>query len=134
MIKQVEFMGLNLTLVGTKEKIQLEKALGCSPLNYIFGMMGGATNEQDIDFSKIQIPTMPVMTTILHASAQKLNAGVSIDKMMDLIDIWLENDEENSVFSLFTVVMEVLQTGKYLPYDKQETIEKEETIHDCLEA
>lgn len=134
MIKQVEFMGLNLTLVGAKEKIQLEKALGCSPLNFIFGMMGGATNEQDIDFSKIQIPTMPVMTTILHASAQKLNAGVSIDKMMDLIDIWLENDEENSVFSLFTVVMEVLQTGKYLPYDKQETIEKEETIHDCLEA
>ena len=134
MIKQVEFMGLNLTLVGTKEKIQLEKALGCSPLNFIFEMMGGATNEQDIDFSKIQIPTMPVMTTILHASAQKLNAGVSIDKMMDLIDIWLENDEENSVFSLFTVVMEVLQTGKYLPYDKQETIEKEETIHDCLEA
>lgn len=134
MIKQVEFMGLNLTLVGTKEKIQLEKALGCSPLNFIFGMMGGATNEQDIDFSKIQIPTMPVMTTILHASAQKLNAGVSIDKMMDLIDIWLENDEENSVFSLFTVVMEVLQTGKYLPYDNQETIEKEETIHDCLEA
>lgn len=134
MIKQVEFMGLNLTLVGTKEKIQLEKALGCSPLNFIFGMMGGATNEQDIDFSKIQIPTMPVMTTILHASAQKLNAGVSIEKMMDLIDIWLENDEENSVFSLFTVVMEVLQTGKYLPYDNQETIEKEETIHDCLEA
>lgn len=134
MIKQVEFMGLTLTLVGTKEKIQLEKALGCSPLNFIFGMMGGATNEQDIDFSKIQIPTMPVMTTILHTSAQKLNAGVSIDKMMDLIDIWLENDEENSVFSLFTVVMEVLQTGKYLPYDKQETIEKEETIHDCLEA
>ncbi len=32
MIKQVEFMGLNLTLVGTKEKIQLEKVLGCSPL------------------------------------------------------------------------------------------------------
>ncbi len=92
--------GLTLTLVGTKEKIQLEKALGCSPLNFIFGMMGGATNEQDIDFSKIQIPTMPVMTTILHASAQKLNAGVSIDKMMDLIDIWLENDEENSVFLL----------------------------------
>ena len=134
MIKQVEFMGLNLTLVGTKEKIQLEKALGCSPLNFIFGMMGGATNEQDIDFSKMQIPTMPVMTTVLHAAAQKLNAGVSIDKMMDLIDAWLEKEEENSVISLFTVVMEVLQTGKYLPYDKQESIEKEEAIHDCLEA
>lgn len=115
MIKQVGFMGLNLTLMGTKEKIQLEKALGCSPLNFIFGMMGGATNEQEIDFAKMQVPTMPVMVTILHASAQKLNAGVTMDKMMDLIDTWLEQDEENSVISLFSVVMEVLQTGKYLP-------------------
>lgn len=134
MIKHVEFMGLNLTLVGTKEKIQLEKALGCSPLNFIFGMMGGATKEDEIDFSKMQIPTMPVMTTILHASAQKLNTGVSIDKMMDLIDAWLGKDEENSVISLFTVVMEVLQTGKYLPYAEQQPDGKEETIHDCLEA
>lgn len=108
-------MNLNLTLMGTKEKIALEKALGCSPLNFIFGMMGGATKEEDIDFSKMQIPTLPVMVTILHASAQKLNAGVSMDKMMDLIDAWLEQDEENSVISLFEVVMQLLQTGKYLP-------------------
>lgn len=120
MIRQIEFMGLNLTLVGTKEKIQLEKALGCSPLNFIFGMMGGATNEEEMDFSKMQIPTMPVMVTILHSSAQKLNAGISVDKMMDLVDAWLDQDKENSVISLFTVVMEVLQTGKYLPSEKEE--------------
>ena len=115
MIRTVDFMGLNLTLMGTKEKVQLEKTLGCSPLNLLFGMVGGATTEEELDFAKMQIPTLPVMVTILHASAQKLNANVSVDKMFDLIDLWLEQDEENSVISLFSVVMGVLQTGKYLP-------------------
>ena len=116
MIKQVEFMGLNLTLAGTKEKIQLEKALGSSPLNAILPMIAGAMgeNEQDIDFTKMQIPSLPFMITVLHASAQKLNAGVSMDKMMNLVDAWLEQDD-NNVFGLFSIVMEVLQTGKYLP-------------------
>lgn len=116
MIKQVEFMNLNLTLAGTKEKIQLEKALGGSPLNHILPMISGAMgeNEQDIDFSKMQIPSLPFMVTVLHASAQKLNAGVSMDKMIDIVDAYLEQDD-NSVFGLFAVVMEVLQTGKYLP-------------------
>lgn len=121
MIKQVEFMGLNLTLVGTKEKMALEKALGGSPLNAILPMMAGAMgeNEQDIDFSKMQIPSLPFMITVLHASAQKLNAGVSMDKMMELVDIYLEG-EDASVFGLFQIIMEVLQTGKYLPSTKED--------------
>ena len=43
MIKTVEFMNLTLTLAGTKEKMALEKALGCSPLHNILPMMAGAT-------------------------------------------------------------------------------------------
>lgn len=114
-IKQVEFMNLNLTLAGTKEKMALEKALGGSPLNHILPMMGGVSEEQEMDFSKMQIPSLPFMVAVLHASAQKLNAGVSMDKMMDIVDAYLEQDVENSVFGLFAIVMEVLQTGKYLP-------------------
>ena len=113
MIKTVEFMNLTLTLAGTKEKMALEKALGCSPLNHILPMMAGAT-EGEMDFSKMQIPSLPFMLTVLHASAQKLNANVSMDKMMDLVDVYLEG-EDASVFGLFAIVMEVLQTGKYLP-------------------
>lgn len=113
MIKTVEFMNLTLTLAGTKEKMALEKALGCSPLNHILPMMAGAT-EGEMDFSKMQIPSLPFMIQILHASAQKLNAGVTMDKMMDLVDVYLEG-EDASVFGLFAIVMEVLQTGKYLP-------------------
>lgn len=113
MIKTVEFMNLTLTLAGTKEKIALEKALGGSPLNHILPMMAGAI-EGEMDFSKMQIPSLPFMVTVLHASAQKLNAGVTMDKMMDLVDVYLEG-EDASVFGLFAIVMEVLQTGKYLP-------------------
>lgn len=129
MIKQVEFMGLNLTLAGIKEKIQLEKALGYSPLKFMFGMAGAASGAaindgeidvEDIDFSKMDIPTIPVMVTILHASAQKLNAGVSVEKVMDLVDVWLDQKEENAVFGLFEIVLEVLQTGKYLPSTNEE--------------
>lgn len=114
MIKTVEFMNLTLTLAGTKEKMALEKALGGSPLNHILPMMSGANAEGEMDFSKMQIPSLPFMVTVLHASAQKLNAGVTIDKMMDLVDAYLEG-EDASVFGLFAIVMEVLQTGKYLP-------------------
>lgn len=113
MIKTVEFMNLTLTLAGTKEKMALEKALGCSPLNHILPMMAGAT-EGEMDFSKMTIPSLPFMVTVLHASSQKLNAGVTMDKMMDLVDAYLEG-EDASVFGLFAIVMEVLQTGKYLP-------------------
>ena len=121
MIKKVEFQGLNLTLAGTKEKMVLEKALGGSPLNAILPMMAGAMgeNEQDIDFSKMQIPSLPFMVTVLHAAAQKLNAGVTMDKVVDLVDAYLDG-EEASVFGLFQVIMEVLATGKYLPSTKED--------------
>lgn len=112
-MKTVEFQGLNLTLAGTKEKIQLEKALGGSPLNVILPMVGGMA-DGEVDMAKMQIPSLPFMITIIHTSAQKLNHGVTMDKIYDLVDVYLEG-EEASVFGLFEVVMSVLQTGKYLP-------------------
>ena len=112
MIKTVEFMNLTLTLAGTKEKMALEKALGCSPLNHILPMMAGAT-EGEMDFSKMQIPSLPFMVTVLHTSAQKLNHGITVEKIYDLVDGYLEG-EDASVFGLFAIVMEVLMTGKYL--------------------
>lgn len=114
MIKTVKFMNLDLTLCGTKEKIQLEKTLGGSPLNRILPMMAGANTEGEMDLSKIQIPDLPFMLTVIHSAAQKLNTGVNMDKIVELVDVYLEG-EDASVFGLFEVVMSVLQTGKYLP-------------------
>lgn len=115
-MKTTEFMGLTLVL-DTRAKIKLEEKLGGSPLQFVFNMMGGAMTEDDIDMTKMQVPPLKVMVLTIHAAAQKLNANTSIDKVMDKVDEYLE---EKSVMELFTVFMELLQVGKYLPEVEEE--------------
>ena len=116
-MKTVTFMNMELTM-GVKEKVALERALGQSPLNFIFGMMGGAI-EGDLDLANMRIPSLQVMVEILFHATTKLNHGINRDKFMDMLDAYLEEDE-HSVMDLFTVVMEVLQVSKYLPSVKEE--------------
>lgn len=113
-MKTTEFMGMTLVL-DTKAKIQLEEKIG-SPLKYIFGLMGGAMSEEDLDVSKIEIPPLKIMILTIHASAQKLNANVSVEKVMDKVDEFLE---EKSVIELFTVFLDVLRIGRYLPEEQE---------------
>ena len=111
-MKKVEFMGLQLAM-GIKEKIALEKELGMSPLNLIFGMVGGMDGDE-VDLSTMKIPPLPVMVAVLFHATTKLNHGVNRDKFLDIVDAYLEQDE-NSVMGLFEVMVQVLQVSKYLP-------------------
>ena len=113
-MKTTEFMGMTLVL-DTKAKIQLEEKIG-SPLKYIFGLMGGAMSEEEMDFSKVEIPPLKIMILTIHASAQKLNANVSVEKVMDKVDEFLE---EKSVIELFTVFLDLLRIGRYLPEEQE---------------
>lgn len=113
-MKTTEFMGMTLVL-DTKAKIQLEDKIG-SPLKYIFGLMGGAMTEEEMDFSKVEIPPLKIMVLTIHASAQKLNANVSVEKVMDKVDEFLQ---EKSVIELFTVFLDVLRIGRYLPEQQE---------------
>lgn len=113
-MKTTEFMGMTLVL-DTKAKIQLEEKIG-SPLKYIFGLMGGAMSEEELDVSKIEIPPLKIMILTIHASAQKLNANVSVEKVMDKVDEFLQ---EKSVIELFTVFLDVLRIGRYLPEEQE---------------
>ena len=111
-MKIIEFMGMNLIL-DTKAKVQLEDKIGGSPLKYIFGAMGGAMNEEEFDPTKMELPPLKIMILTIHASAQKLNANISVDKVMDKVDEFLE---EHSVMELFSeVFMQLLMAGRYLP-------------------
>ena len=113
----VEFQGLKL-MMGTKEKIQLERALGGqSPLNFIFKMVGNG-DMQELDLSQMQLPSLEFMVLVLLHSAQKLNHGINQEKMFDLVDAFLE-EPDNSVMSLLGVVMEVLKQAKYLPEEAE---------------
>ena len=113
-MKTTEFMGMVLVL-DTKAKIQLEEKIG-SPLKYIFGLMGGAMTEEEMDFSKVEIPPLKIMILTIHAAAQKLNANMSVEKVMDKVDEFLE---EKSVIELFTVFLNVLRIGRYLPEEQE---------------
>ena len=116
-MKTVTFMNMPLAM-GVKEKIALERALGQSPLNFIFGMVG-AMDGEEMDLTQMQIPSLGVMFEILFHSATKLNHGLNREKFMDMLDAYLDEDE-HSVMDLFAVVMEVLQVAKYLPSVKEE--------------
>ncbi len=120
MIKTLEFMNLRLVM-GVKEKIQLERALGNqSPLNFIFGMMGG--DIEQLDMSKMKLPSLEFIVTVLFYASQKLNNGITKEKMMELVDEFLEEDE-NSVMSLLPIVIEVLKQAKYLPNEANVEVE-----------
>ena len=124
----IEFMGLRLAL-KVREKMQLEELIG-NPLSYIFSMMGGAMSEDEIDMTQLQLPPLKVIVTTIHVAAQRYEHKMTREKIMDVIDEYLEMDE-NSTMTLFTdVFMPLLQIAKYLPSDVEiqqlQPVEEEE--------
>ena len=119
----IEFMNLRLCL-KTKEKMQLEDMIG-NPLTYLFGMMG-SMDEEDMDFTKLNLPPLKIIVATVHVAAQRYEHGISKDKVMDVIDEYLDEDGK-SVITLFTdVFLPLLIQAKYLPEDtKLEQVEEE---------
>lgn len=119
----VEFMGLKLTM-KTREKANYERKHG-SPMKEIFKLIQMAEvmekmNEEDvteIDFSNFDMMSLDFMANIIHASAQRLNANISLDVVYDLIDVYLE---EKTIFDLVGVVVELLAHIGYLNFNSEE--------------
>lgn len=119
----VEFMGLKLTM-KTREKANYERKHG-SPMKEIFKLIQMAEvmekmNEEDvteIDFSNFDMMSLDFMANIIHASAQRLNANISLDVVYDLIDLYLE---EKTIFDLVGVVVELLAHVGYLNFNSEE--------------
>ena len=114
-MKSIEFMGMTLVL-DTKAKIQLEEKIGGSPLKHLFGVMGGAMNEEEMNLEDFNLPPLKVMVLTIHAGAQKLQHGMTVDVVMEKVDEFLE---EKSVMDLFTVFVDLLKVGRYLPDDEE---------------
>ena len=116
----IEFEGLRLCL-KTREKIQLEELIG-NPLAYIFNMMGGQmdVDDEELDVTKLQLPPLKVIVATIHVAAQRYEHKISKEKVMDIIDDFLDKDG-NSVMMLFTeVFMPLLQQAKYLPSNEEQ--------------
>ena len=89
--------------LNTRNTILLEKQLGCNPLS-IFG--NGET-----------IPTITVMVSILHASLQQYNHGISLNDAYDIFDEWLA--EGNSSTDFIPIILEIYKASGIIPKDKE---------------
>jgi hypothetical protein len=97
--------------LNTRNTIALEKQLGCNPLA-IFG--DGET-----------VPTVTVMVSILHASLQQLNHGISINDAYDIFDNWLADG--NSAVNFVNVILEIYKVSGIVP-NEVESKEEASTI------
>lgn len=85
----------------SRDIIQLEKALGTSPLSVLMGLN---TNE---------LPKLEDMITILQHSLQAFQHGFDKEKTFDLFDEYVDNG--GSLIEFIPVILEVFQTSGLIP-------------------
>lgn len=95
----------------TRTSIQLEKALGCNPLNILMDIEGG------------KIPKMMDMIIILHAMLQSFHHGYSQDKVMDLMDAYIADGHGS--LDLLPVFIKVFENSGYIPKNPNGNTEEE---------
>lgn len=117
----IEFVGLKLDM-KTKEKAQFERKNG-SPMKEIFKLMSVMEimesmqqNINEVDFDKFDMMSLDFMANLIHASAQRLNAGTTLDVVYDLMDVYLT---DHTVFDLMGVCVELLANVGYLNFGEE---------------
>lgn len=96
--------------LNTRAIVMLEKQLGCNPLK-IF--MEG--NEE-------RIPTVTEMVSILHASLQQYNHGITLNDAYDIFDDYLAEGKTTTDF--IPTILEIYKASGIVPKDTKETEEK----------
>ena len=91
--------------LSTRNVVALEKQLGTNPLG-IFG--NGDT-----------IPTVTTMVTILHASLQQYNHGISFDDAFDIFDAWLADGHIMTDF--IAVILDIYKASGIMSSEKAKT-------------
>lgn len=96
--------------LNTRNIVQLESKLGCNPI-MVFGVNGDV------------IPTVATMVTILHASLQQLQHGITYDEAYNIFDAYLEDGHASIDF--IKDIMEIYKVSGIVPKDNKETEETE---------
>jgi hypothetical protein len=86
--------------LNTRNTIALEKQLGCNPI-----MIFGADYES--------LPTVSAMVTVLHASLQAFEHGITLEKAYDIFDTYIEDG--NSAVDFAKVILEIYKASGLVP-------------------
>ena len=95
--------------LNTRSVVALEKALGCNPVS-VFG--DGET-----------VPPITTMVTILHASLQQLNHGITLNDTYDIFDNWIADG--NSMVDFVKIILEIYKASGIVPNNVEEAVEDE---------
>ena len=90
--------------LNTRGIVALEKKLGANPIT-IFG-------------DGKQMPTFETMVTVLHASLQAYQHGITLDDAYDIFDAYLESGHDMTEF--LPIIVELYKVSGIIP-NKEET-------------
>lgn len=90
--------------LGTRDTIQLEKAIGCNPIS-IFG---------DGD----RVPTITEMVYILFYSLQALNHSINLDKTYTIFDNWLADG--HTVTDFIQIIIDIYRVSGIVSNTEEE--------------
>ena len=93
--------------LNTRNTVALEKDIGCNPVSLFFDKKG---NER--------IPTITEMVSVLHASLQQFNHGISMNDCFDIFDDFLADG--HSTLEFVKVMMEIYQDAGLMPKPGEE--------------
>lgn len=89
--------------LNTRNTIALEKQLGCNPL----GVFGDGNT----------LPTVSQMVTILWASMQQYEHGITMNDAYDIFDKYLE---DHVLTDFFNVIIDVYRVSGLMPNEVKE--------------
>ena len=89
--------------LSTRAIVALERQLGCNPLA-IFG--DGDT-----------LPTITTMVTILHASLQQLEHGITLENAYNIFDEYIADGHNATEF--INVILEIYKASGLIPKDTE---------------
>lgn len=90
--------------LNTRNIVALEKQLGCNPIS-IFGSDGE------------ELPSITTMISILHASLQSLNHGISLMDAYDIFDAYLADGNTQTDF--LPVIIDIYKVSGLISSDNQ---------------
>ncbi|MBR5823800.1 MAG: hypothetical protein IKY67_06625 [Paludibacteraceae bacterium] len=90
----------------TKASVGLEKALGYNAI----GMF--------MDIDKGVMPKLGDILIVLHATLQAYNHGITLEKVYELFDDYVEDG--HNMYDLIPLFVEVFQQSGYMPANKEQ--------------
>lgn len=90
----------------TKTSVGLEKALGYNAISMF------------MDIDKGLMPKLNDILIVLHAMLQTYNHGITMEKVYDLFDAYVEDG--HNMYDLIPLFVEVFQASGYMPTNKEQ--------------